>query len=360
MKKRYLFVSILTLAFINLLLGCKVAQEPAMKTVISEETRTTIPLDGGDTTTTTTVYHYSDDGVLLSEEFTGWNGTHVTTYMYDEDGRLTSEEKGTGGNIDYFYDDTGNMIRKTEVDEFGTMTYDYTYYPDGKVYTESRTYSDENRASNASSYMQDGDCETITYQYDYYGHVISKTSVYSGPEGDLHTSIETYTYGGDSDRLAQESYFYEGSAECYSLNTTYTYDAWGNMLTKTCTDQYGNISEINCSYTYDNLENMLEEVVSGFGGYSIATGFRNEKSDYSYYSGNLQSETTSWTYDERGNMLSCDSTFAFGISREKYAYDENDNIITKEERVYDETGTLSQDTVITAYKYIDVPDNGKE
>lgn len=187
-------------------------------------------------------YTYDADGNKLTYSLDSNNDGVIDTYIeysYDQNGllisRLTTNLVRTE-RIDYIYDQNGNLLSKsTDADNDGAydVIVTYTYDPDG------------NNLTHSIDYQADGSIDYIeTYTYDSVGRVL--------------------TYIEDEDRIGnyeeEEYYVYDtaGRGLSYTLIrdgvivyiVVLTYDADGNILTRTIDDGGdGSIDEIY-TYTY--------------------------------------------------------------------------------------------------------------
>ena len=187
---------------------------------------------------TKTTYTYAYDNVS-NRTLKNVNGVE-TTYVYNELNQLVSENGTT-----YEYDNAGNLVRVV-----GT----------GK--TALYKYDSENRLIKAT--VQQGNNVVVeTYTYDYAGNRTSKTTTinnhvekvyYLNDNSSLTNVLVEYSANGDEicyytigdDLVSQEIngkvyvYLYDGHGtvralanESGKLTDTYTYDAFGNLMSST-------------------------------------------------------------------------------------------------------------------------------
>ncbi|MFH5882575.1 RHS repeat-associated core domain-containing protein [Liberiplasma polymorphum] len=229
-------------------------------------------------------YYYDGFNQLIKEDISIYNQMAKTiTYSYDTQGNITSIKEFAYKNVSgtpvkekrMFYQNTWkDQLTKIEYYENGTFKHSETYIYDasGNVtgIFDSRTYHYNNwmqwegrQLTNFTSY-----CESNTYTYNDMGIRTSKQLNSCG--GSLTT---TYTLDGDKVLIEERSdgttlYFtydvdgtllsmnYNGNEYFYITNlqgdiielvdisgnivATYSYDAWGNIISK-----FGAISDIN-------------------------------------------------------------------------------------------------------------------
>ncbi|MBO7329970.1 MAG: hypothetical protein J6W00_14505, partial [Lentisphaeria bacterium] len=282
-------------------------------------------------------------------------------YTYDPNGRLTKLIEGDDQKYSFVYDDQGNCISIT--DELGnTMNYTYinnhirtatdsqgnsvTFFYDNKWNVTDIKYSD----GTAISYLlnEQGYCVSITdtngvtsnYSYDSRGNLIS-----------LSRNDTTLTFGYDinnnltsiKDALGgKQAYAYDSHSNLISFTdeagakTQYSYDSAGNLTSITYAngsketfayDQFGNLllwsNARGAEITY-TVNDQLQTTQAYVGGC-------NRTISYNTLGQITQADNMSFTYDNRGNLLSV--TYDDG-RKTIYEYDAADRIIRQE----DETG----------------------
>ena len=184
----------------------------------------------------------------------------ISSYTYDVNGNITSITDSKGNTESYTYDVSGNMTRHTDASGRTTLyTYDahgsvlsetdakgsvtsYTYYANGLLHTMASagvtvTYTYDRGQVATVTQSGDGYSQNYTYTYNAYGNLIS---VSVGAR-----TLVTYSYGrGGAGNVTSMTY-----ANGYT--ETYTYDDRGNLLT---VKENG---ETAYTYTYDLAGNLL-------------------------------------------------------------------------------------------------------
>ncbi len=199
--------------------------------------------------------HFDFDYDLASRrtELTYPNGV-ITTYAYDDAGQATSivHRKGAGGPIiaraDYQYDLAGNRTSMTDQDGLHAFDYD-----------------DLHRLTEALHPSTNTLVQAETFSYDAVGNRLADAQ------------ITGYTYD-NADRLTQSSSF------------TYTYDADGNMTSRT--DRATNLTT---TFDYDSENRLTGAQLPGGPNWTYkydALGRRVQKS-----SGTAPSQITRYSYD---------------------------------------------------------------
>lgn len=223
----------------------------------------------------TVYFSYDDAGNLIS--FTDSSGT--TKYTYDILNRVTKVEYSADQTIKYEYDPADNLIRMT--------------YPDGSVLNYTYDSVDRLISINGSSeeivtYSYDkvgrrikkvlGNGAYTTYTYDAIWDLIEIVNRKSS--GEIISKF-TYTYDKVGNRLSmtdsrEEIYFYEydainqliGYTDPSGLKETYNYDPVGNRISISVDGNITNytVNELNqylqvgnTSYNYDAEGNLISK-----------------------------------------------------------------------------------------------------
>ncbi len=225
---------------------------------------------------TVSILQYDDDGNLTAANVNG----EESTYTYDANGNKLTETDANGNTTTFSYDANDQML--SETDALGnTMTYSYI--------SEGRPLQVGDPLGNELNFVYDAN-GNLSEQRDAGGNLIQ--GMVQTPDGRL---TELTTAAGTS---------------------TMTYDAQGNLLTKT--EPNGLLR----TYTYDALNRRISASVDRTVG------------------GSTVRETTAYTYDGEGNILTVTDPLG-GV--ESYVYDGNDNVIS-------ETDALGR---VTTHQYDD-------
>lgn len=245
----------------------------------------------------------------------GWSGGKLRTmweatsgekraWFFAYKGDLLQRVSGPEGQAYEYEYDQENRLRSIKNPKGKTM--DIQYYPNGAV---SGVFQGESEIAKTFSYdygtlactmesVVGGSTQVTAYTYDAAGNLASRTGNCCG--GDI-----SYTYDAAGNILTE--------IDAKGFETAYTYDAVGNVLTKTdaignittytyeptfnqvatVTDPKGNIS----AYTYDAAGNRIREDLPG--GIVRHHGYNSDGRRIFDVSGN--GDTTEYEYDAYGN-----------------------------------------------------------
>ena len=271
-------------------------------------------------------YEYNADG-LVSRHTDSINGK-TYNYTYDLLGRLQKTEISDGNSIGYKFDNVNNVTntlykfngvtKSTTYNHFkGGVVCDVTY-PNGATKTRKLNA----HAQVRPSYLTTPAGKTWSINRQYYTPTIGGTTYTTNVMGNLiYESIDrtfSYAYNGSgniskiTDKVgttAKESTFVYDEANqlirennAYTNKTvTYTYDAGGNILTKTeypyTTGTLDGLTGTVVNYTYGNTN--WKDLLTEFNGNAIT--YDQIGNPFSYYNG------TTFTW-ERGRKLASATT----------------------------------------------------
>ncbi|MBT3022141.1 MAG: hypothetical protein KUF77_04495 [Candidatus Thiodiazotropha sp. (ex Lucina aurantia)] len=247
-------------------------------------------------------------GNHLSEQVSDPNGTLTRNQqrVYDELGQVQQLIDSQNNNTAYSYDANGNLTQTTDAKLNPTaQTYDaldrLKQQTDALTGTTQYTYDAQDNLASVT----DPNGLTTTYNYDGLGNLISQTS----PD----TGTTTYTYDEAGNRLTQTdargitiNYSYDAlnrlthiSYPDTSLNVTYTYDQGTHGIGKLTS-----IIDTNgtTTYTYNAYGDLITQTRTSSD--SIVTTFNYDYDTYgrlaslTYPSGN----SVNYTYDAQGQL----------------------------------------------------------
>ncbi len=278
-------------------------------------------------------YTYDNAGHVTSVDNSGTPGApSVTlTYTYDNAGNRTSMTDSLGGVVSYTYDERNQLLQETQsgtgvASERVNFAYDaagnrssLTRYSDlggtSQVAVTNYTYDNANRLTNiATLNASSGTISSYVYTLDPANRLTKEVQTWNGG-----SSSDTITYGYTANgqltsvshtngAFSNESYSYDANGNRtmsgYSTDTgnelssdgtyNYTYDAAGNMTSKTdiatgvetdyVWDDRNRLVEVDqvvsgvntvlALYTYDALNNPIKVVEGGATRWTVYDGNR--------------------------------------------------------------------------------------
>ena len=314
------------------------------------------------TTNKTYTYAYDNRGNITSIS----DGTTTTTYVYDQYDQLLRENNQEAGKTwVYDYDTAGNILSKTEYSyttgELGTAIDTITYGYTDETWHELLTSYDGNTVSydGIGNMLSDG---TWTYTWEH-GRQLATTT-------DGTTSV-SYEYNSDGMRLSKTvgstktEYYYVGSQLVEmtqgSNKLHFTYDATGaSAVTYNGTNYYyvknaqGDIigivntsGTVVVSYTYDAWGNVLSVTGSMASTLGALNPLRYRGYVYDAETGLYYLQTR--YYDPSIGRFICADVFTSTgqgtIAANMYAYCLNNPI-----KFSDPTGRIAEEIILLAIK----------
>ena len=262
-------------------------------------------------------YTYDNGGNMASQAVSGDATTRLTTYTHDQRGLTTSitDPRGNAGGADptayttdLAYDEAGNLTLTTappvQVEAYKVTA--TTARPTSRIGYD--TFGD------ATAHV-DGNGDTTTYTFDRAGRITKTTApAYTPPGGGTAiTPVTTYAYD-DADNITSIT-------DPAGNTTSYTYDAFGNPLTRTDPQLTTQTSPGVWTYTYDADSEQLS-VTDPTGAQTQATyddlGRQATTTDVVRGSSGTEYYTTTSQYDGAGNLLTQTSPLGVVTS---YTYD---------------------------------------
>ncbi|MFJ9909188.1 RHS repeat-associated core domain-containing protein [Streptomyces sp. NPDC101152] len=264
-----------------------------------QQTNPAISISGTNTRGTIT-YAYDLAGDRLTETSPYGSVTHHT---YDDLGRhsttwayvYTSTSAQTKQETDTAYDTAGRVASTTSI---SGVTAHYTYDALGRTHTaadttgDTTTYTYDLRDDVIKTVLPDQSAQTATYDaagrktatanLDSAGNVLSSTSATYTDNGELQTTTDArqHTTSYEYDALGELTKQTEPVSDTGSITTKYGYDAAGHPTAYT--DGNGDTTY----YTYNSLGLPASKEIPAVVGYTSDAD-----------------RTTSYTYDERGRLV---------------------------------------------------------
>jgi YD repeat-containing protein len=268
-------------------------------------------------------------GAAESIRYQGWNPDGVVTYSYDLEGNVVTKTDGDDFETDYTYDGFNQLVSKNIGGESGLLT-QYTYDNMGHLTSqvdEEYIASSGGSSGESGSSGEGGSCgesgstsgwtpiRQQSWAYDAFGNV----SMYV--DGDGEPTLYVYD---DLNQQIEQVQPYSGQARI----TGDTYDAYGRILTST--DGMGHVT----SYSYDDADDSVTEVQPG--GIQSTTVYNAEGQVTSVTDGN--GNVTRYSYDADGNLTQTTNPDGTTVTNQ---YDADGNLIK----------TTDADGNVTAYTY---------
>jgi len=259
-----------------------------------------------DGTLTVSTNTYADVGHLLLTK------TEITLPLSEEveEEEPADEEEGdvddlfSGNQVEYFYDELGNLLCKRTFDSTG-LFYQYRYTYDAASRVISEVYVDGEAYWTRREFTYNSDNLRIAEKYTDYDNKWKNTT-YTYKEGFLHT--ETVE---NSDSTVKTVYDKDGKVLTSTLTrgktshvTKYTYDGDGNLLKKQYPEGHADV------YRYNEQGLLTHSEQLGPVG-KIAT-------------------VTNCTYDEDGNMLTRATKVEDRERKETFTYNKSGKLVKKE------------------------------
>lgn len=154
------------------------------------------------------VYVYDANGYLATANYTGHDG-YEASYTFE-------------------YDDKGNIVKQTYVDEYDTYEFLMTYDSKGNMIGQEIIYNGESQVLN------------IAITYDDNGRVVKEVGTYS------YGAQESFDYTYDDNGNCTREVFTNASGE--QSTHDFTYDEHGNVINEVFTDSDGSVQYVNTKY----------------------------------------------------------------------------------------------------------------
>lgn len=302
----------------------------------------------------TTKYTYDEHYRILTETC----DTETTTYTYDSKGNLITYITGnSNSNIYYTYDSNKRIIREKDGNDYTYYTYDSkgnnliyatlkedytgdspTQYDSSLTCFDTTTYTYDTKGRVTSEVYSAGG--SVSYEYDNRGNVTKETTV---KDGESETNVVTYTYDAFGNLLTSStgndtsSYIYDAAGRTLLANengkfTRTIYDNLGRVIQEIGPEDYDSTKDglptentyldanVGQRYVYDEKTGNLTSETNRLG---VTT-------NYTYYStGEKKTETFDiykYDYNIKGNLT---KVFIDGVNTLSYNYDEDYNLTSE-------------------------------
>jgi RHS repeat-associated protein len=245
-------------------------------------------------------------------------GTRFATFAYDSQGRAI--DSALAGSVDRYQVSYPSSTRASILDPLGTSrSYNYSTTK-GKLAVTGGSLPSGTGESDASSRVQDAN-GLITSETDFKGVITTTT-------WDVARRLPTSTTRASGTPEAQTvttqwhpTFSLPALVTETGRTTAYTYDALGNMLSKTVTDTTSNTARL-WQWTY-NAQQLVATATEPNGA---VTSYTYDPRGNVLTSTNALGHVTSYTYDNANRVAS--STAPNGLVT-TYTYDPRDRLLTQ-------------------------------
>ena len=286
-------------------------------------------------------YTYDPAGQLLTRtvDNTGASPAALTTTLVrDPRGLVTSSTDPTGVTTTYTYDQAGNLVDTTGAAR--------TVWMNGSATTAQHPVTTLGRNTFGDITQRRDPAGAITYSgFDALGRPTSTTlPTYTPPGGSVIAATSTTSYNG----LGLPGTQTDASGNL----TTFTYNKYGDLLTRTEPDPDGAGPKIApvTTYTYDRDHERLD-TINPVGAHNQATyndfGRQITATDTDHVAGQLVYYTTNLVYDDPGNLNAT-------ITALGYETDTDFNTANEPTKVADPTGRFTQTSYDLAGRVVSV------
>ena len=254
-----------------------------------------------------------------------------TSYTYNADGTLQQELTSGGNKTTYEYDNAGNMTAQNSYFDGNTYSrteylYANTNYPN-KVTTQTEIVEERDIVGYGSTTTQLP--LTTVFTYDANGNVLTKTNP--------NSVTTTYTYDLMDRQLTTSQPGTDETGQTVNITTSKTYDWAGNILTST--DERGKVT----SNVY-NERGFLIKVTNALSGvmayYYDRVGRKiAEVTPSNFGQGDISAlNRTEYTYDDMSRLKLKTQIYTDTVTQtlkeyveKSYTYDGNGNLILEQD-----------------------------
>ena len=322
---------------------------------ITSYTSSGLPLSMTDPNGVVTTFTYDIRDRLLTQTVQSVSGNAQTTFSYDGVGNLTQIRLPDNTMLGYGYDQANRL------NSFYTSLDNLYYTLDANgdiVKLQSTDNLDTNGLRQSAVFDSLGRMlqqigaagQTTSFAYDADGNALTVTDPLGNARTQAFDALNRLT--GQTDPLSNTITYARdaqdnltGVTDPRNLKTTYTYDGFGDVISETSPDsgtitytfdKAGNcISETdargvvtNC--TFDTLNRVLTETYPASPGENVTYTY-DVKSKTNFGIGRLakikdESGTTTFTYNERGDILTDTRKIGATTYKTTYTYDLADNV----------------------------------
>ena len=316
-----------------------------------------LPLESVDPNGVTNRFTYHPRGWLLSRAVLAASGNATNSFAYDAAGLLTNMALPDGSKLNYFHDSAHRLRAVTNsmgegiaytLDAAGNITRQDTGDNQGHVTkTQSRVYDalgrllrDIGASGQTNHYGYDGNGNTVSIKdglnrtttnvFDALNRLVRVIDPLNNPVNYAYDAQDNLVSLTDPRSLAT-TFVYDGFGRVIQElspdrgRTLYQWDAAGNLIGeldargvlkgRTFDKLDRPLTETNSTSPGENIAYSYDSTAGGNKGIGRLTGFTDE------------SGSTTFVYDERGNVIGSTRTIGGTVYTTPYAYDLADRVI---------------------------------
>lgn len=276
----------------------------------------------------------------------------ITQYTYDALGRKTIQTQPDGSKLQWCYDGIASTGQTNCSAHIGSVNGSWMDSTDESGKHWQRTNDGLGRLAEVIEDASGAKMET-DYHYDALDD-LTRVDQWGGANGSSGDHVRTFSYDSLS-RLVCASNPENSSSQCpaqagaYTAGTTgYSYDANGNIISKTSPAPNSPSGAITTSYTYDALNRVLSKR-STDGAATPAACYQYDQSSQASSSANMIGRLANeWTQSATANNSTCAATMPTSgttllTSKSILSYDPMGRIKTEQTCVYPTcTTTIAQ------------------
>jgi len=210
-----------------------------------------------------TAYVYDPRNRLVSETKTIDRSDYTTSYVYDAASNVVSIVYPDGTVVNQNYD---SLNRVTSVEGYAQFSWNENSQLEQTIYqngvTTNYSHDVRSRPTQIRTTKNGGDLLNLTYIYDAAGNILQIEDIPNGQSeeqwGYTYDSLNRLVtaIGGPQGDSYSLNYVYDSTGNRIQLNSTmYTYNEMNELLTQE--------GDTNCTYTYDEYGNCITKTDGG-------------------------------------------------------------------------------------------------